>query len=235
MENGGRMKRQDGKRRMENVNFKPQSIESISIFSASKKTKNYPPNPQTDKKFTSPSNLLTFPTMNTLKKPETNESASYFKRYIDQVDGGDFLKTLEEALPKTVAFLNSLDAEKWNYRYADRKWSVKEVLLHVIDTERIMAYRALRIARNDKTPLTGFEQDDYIPFVDAENRSPTSLIEEYKAVRKASIEMFRYFNDEMLNRIGTASGNPFSVRALGFIIAGHEAHHLKIVKERYLD
>jgi DinB superfamily len=173
--------------------------------------------------------------MTTLKRPEAKESNSYFKKYVDQVDGDDFLNVLEETLPKTVAFLRSIPTTKWDFRYADGKWSVKEVLLHIIDTERIMAYRALRIARNDKTPLSGFEQDDYIPFVDAENRSPESLLEEYKAVRKASIELFRYFNNEMLNRIGTASGNAFSVRALGFVIAGHEAHHLKILKEKYID
>ena len=171
----------------------------------------------------------------TLKRPEAKESSNYYILYVDQVDGNDFLKVLEEAMPKTVDFLNSLDAAKWDYRYADGKWSIKEVLLHMFDTERIMAYRALRIARNDKAPLQGFEQDEYIPFVDAENRSPESIIEEYKAVRKATIEMFRYFNDDMLNRVGTASGNPFTSRALGFVIAGHEAHHLKIVKERYLD
>ncbi len=170
----------------------------------------------------------------TLKRPETKESNDYYKTYINQVDGDNFLNVLEESLPQTIAFLNSLDAEKWNYRYADGKWSIKEVMLHVIDTERIMAYRALRFARNDKTPLAGFDQDEYIPYVDAENRSAASIIEEYEAVRKASIQMFSYFNDEMLSSVGTASGNPFTTRALGFVIAGHEAHHLRIVRERYL-
>ena len=170
----------------------------------------------------------------TLKRPEPKESNSYYAKYVEQVDGNNFMSALEMILPKTVVFLNSLDAAKWNYRYADGKWSIKEVMLHILDTERIMAYRALRIARNDKTPIPGFEQDDYIPFTDAENRSPASIIEEYKAVRKATIEMFRHFNDDMLSRVGTASGNPFTPRALGYIIAGHELHHLRIVKERYL-
>ncbi len=171
----------------------------------------------------------------TLKRPETRESHDFYKTYINQVNGDNFLKVLEESLPKTIAFLNSLNPEKWNYRYADGKWSVKEVMLHVIDTERIMAYRALRIARNDKTPLAGFDQDDYIPYVEAESRSPESIIEEFKSVRNATIEMYKYFSDEMLSSVGTASGNPFTARALGFVIAGHEAHHLKIVRERYLD
>jgi len=171
----------------------------------------------------------------TLKRPETKESNDYYKIYINQVDGDNFLNVLEESLPQTIAFLHSLNPENWNYRYADNKWSIKEVMLHVIDTERIMAYRALRIARNDKTPLAGFDQDEYIPYVNAENRSPTSIIEEYKSVRNATIEMYKYFSDEMLSAAGTASGNPFTPRALGFVIAGHEKHHLRIVRERYLD
>ena len=170
----------------------------------------------------------------TLKRPEPQESNNYYKKYVEQVDGNNFVLALEMLMPKTIAFLNSLAAAKWNYRYAAGKWSIKEVMMHILDTERIMAYRALRIARNDKTPMPGFEQDDYIPFTDAENRSPKSIIEEYTAVRKASIAMFKNFNDEMLSRVGTASGNPFTPRALGYIIAGHELHHLQIVRERYL-
>lgn len=170
----------------------------------------------------------------TLKRPEPKESNDYYKKYIEQVDGDNYLSALKMLLPKTVAFLNSLDDAKWNYRYAAGKWSIKEVMMHILDTERIMACRALRIARNDKTPMPGFEQDDYIPFTDAENRSPTSIIEEYKAVRAATIAMFQYFNDDMLSRVGTASGNPFTPRALGYIIAGHELHHLQIVRQRYL-
>ena len=170
----------------------------------------------------------------TLKRPEPKESNTYYTKYVNQVDGNDFLLALKMLMPKTVAFLNSLDASKWDYRYAEGKWSIKEVMLHIIDTERIMACRALRIASNDKTPMPGFEQDDYIPFTNASSRSPKSIIEEYTAVRKASIQLFEYFNDDMLNRVGTASGNSFTPRALGYIIAGHELHHLQIVKARYM-
>jgi hypothetical protein len=170
----------------------------------------------------------------TLKRPESKESNTYYHKYIGLVGSEDFLKEMENAIPKTVAFLDALDAAQWDYRYAEGKWSVKEVMLHIIDTERVMAYRALRMARNDKTALPGFDENEYVPFADAENRSPKSIIEEYKAVRKSSIEMFKHFNDEMLGRVGTASGNPFTPRALGFVIAGHEIHHLNIVKERYL-
>jgi hypothetical protein len=108
------------------------------------------------------------------------------------------------------------------------------VILHIIDTERIFAYRALRFSRNDQTPLAGFEQDEYIPFLDIQHRSPHSLIEEYKDNRKATITMFKYFSDEMMLRQGYAAGNPLTPLAIGFIIAGHEIHHLEIVKERYL-
>ncbi len=170
----------------------------------------------------------------TLKRPQPVESNTYYAKYVDQVEGNNFVLALEMLMPKTVAFLNSLDTAKWNYRYAAGKWSIKEVMIHILDTERVMAYRALRIARNDRTPMPGFEQDDYIPFTDAENRSPKSIIEEYTAVRKASIAMFKNFNDDMLSRVGTANGNPFTPRALGYIIAGHELHHMQIVRERYL-
>ena len=171
----------------------------------------------------------------TLKKPEAKETSDYYKLYINKVAGDDYLKAMEETMHDTLALLTSLEDAKWDYRYAEGKWSIKEVLLHLIDTERIMTYRALRMARNDKTPLPGFEQDDYIPFVDADQRSPQSILDEYQAVRKATIEMFRYFNDDMLSRLGTASGNPFTPRALGFVIAGHDIHHMSIIRERYLD
>ncbi len=170
----------------------------------------------------------------TSKRPGEKESNEYFRKYIQLVPNDNFLEMLENSTIQTTAFLKTLDDAQWNYRYADGKWSVKEVWLHVIDTERVMAYRALRFARNDKTPLPGFEQDDYTPFTDAENRSPESILREFNAVRNATLELFRNFNNEMLDRLGTANGSPFTPRALGFVIAGHEIHHLNIIKERYL-
>lgn len=170
-----------------------------------------------------------------LKRPAAHESNDYFKLYINQVDGNDFLQTLKSSEASTVAFLQNLESAKWDDRYAEGKWSIKEVLIHMLDTERIFGYRALRISRNDQTPLAGFEQDDYVPFYDVENRSINSIIEEFRSVRQATIEMFKHFNGEMLERMGTASGHPISVRALGFMIAGHEIHHLRIIRERYLE
>ncbi len=170
----------------------------------------------------------------TNRRPEDHESHDYFKLYINQVSGDDFLQTLKEAHHNSMEFYKKLPVEKWDYRYDEGKWSIKEVLIHILDTERIFAYRALRISRNDKTPLQGFEQDDYVPFYNVENRSITSLIDEYDALRRSTIAMFQNFDDAMLERMGTASEHPVSVRALGYMIAGHEIHHLRILRERYL-
>ncbi len=170
----------------------------------------------------------------TNRRPEDHESHDYFKLYINQVSGDDFLQTLKEVHHNSIEFYKKIPVEKWDYRYDEGKWSIKEVLIHILDTERIFAYRALRIARNDKTPLQGFEQDDYVPFYNVENRSITSLLDEFDALRRSTIAMFQNFDDAMLERMGTASEHPVSVRALAYMIAGHEIHHLRILRERYL-
>lgn len=168
------------------------------------------------------------------RRPEAHESAPFYHHYISLVPGTNVLQVLDASQAETLQILSQLPAEKWNYRYSEGKWSIKELMLHIIDTERIFAYRALRIARNDQTALSGFDQDDYVPHSDAANRSPESIIAEYKAVRQASIQLFQNFTTDMYNRIGTASNNPVSVLALAFMLAGHEIHHLNILKERYL-
>jgi len=157
------------------------------------------------------------------RRPIEGEYSSYYQGYIDQTSGNDFLEVLKNALPQTVSLLESLPAEKWDYKYAPEKWTIKELMLHIIDTERVFAYRALRVARNDKTPLPGFEQDDYVPHSDADNRSPESILEEYKAIRNSTIQLFQHFTNDQMDRRGTASGYPISTLALGFITAGHEA------------
>lgn len=170
----------------------------------------------------------------THRRPTDQESHDYFKLYINQVTADNFLKVLEDALESTIQFLENIPAEKWDYRYAEGKWSLKEAFIHVLDTERVFAYRAMRVARNDMTPMPGFNQDDYVPFYNADERSPYSIIEEYRAVRSATVAQFSNYTDEMLDRIGTASEHAISTRALGFMIAGHEIHHLRITRERYL-
>ena len=169
-----------------------------------------------------------------MRRPTPNEASDFYFRYINQVKGDDFMQALKESAENTPTFLSTLTPSQWEHRYAPNKWSIKEMMVHVTDSERIFAYRALRIARGDKTPLPGFEQNDYVPLSKASDRSPESIMSEYRAVRNATIEMFKNFDKDMLSQIGTASNTPVSVLALGFIIAGHEQHHLNILQERYL-
>jgi len=164
----------------------------------------------------------------------TNEYNPYYKSYIALTTSNDILEGLKLNLKTAVDFYKSIPLEKHDYAYAEGKWTIKDVLLHCIDCERIFAYRALRISRQDKTPLSGFEQDDYVPNANATARTMDSLLNEYVAVRQATIALFEFFTAEQLMAIGTASGSEISVRAIGYIFSGHENHHMNVVKERYL-
>ena len=146
----------------------------------------------------------------------------------------ELIEELKRGKSAFLSLFEEIPEEKLNYAYAEGKWSLAEVLIHMIDTERIFQYRALCIARNDKTLLPGFDQDAYVPYSNAANRSINSLIAEYTAVRDSTISLFNSFDDEAIKRVGTASGSKMSVRALGFIISGHQAHHVQILRERYL-
>lgn len=172
--------------------------------------------------------------MPTITRPTEIEHPLYFKHYIDQVAEVNAFAALEKAAGETVEFFESIPEERWDHRYAVGKWTLKESIIHLLDTERIFTYRALRIARNDGTPLPGFEQDDYVAYYNADKRSPASIIQEYKAVRTATLELFRNLTDEDLLRTGTAGNMPISVRALAYMIAGHERHHIVLTKEKYL-
>ncbi len=163
-----------------------------------------------------------------------NEYNSYYKSYIDNASDNNIIEGLKQNLDAVVSFYSNIPQEKHDYVYAEGKWTVKDVLLHVIDTERIFVYRAMRIARQDKTPLVGFEQDDYVISGNTKARNLESLIEEYKAVRQATIALYSSFDSKALEQIGKASGFPISVRALGYIITGHENHHNQVIKECYL-
>lgn len=165
--------------------------------------------------------------------PQAHESLEYSRTYIRKVEGYDFVEILTRSLIKNVTKLKTLSDAQWNHKYGDTKWTVKEVLIHIMDTERIFAYRALRVSRNDATPLASFEQNDYVPFYEVDNRRPDSLIEEYELLRRSTIAMFKNMSTEMLDRMGTASGGPISVLALGFMIAGHEIHHWEILEDKY--
>ena len=128
----------------------------------------------------------------------------------------------------------SISFFKHEFRYAEGKWTIKDIILHLIDAERIFAYRALRIARNDNTALPGFEENDYVVAANANNREYESLLAEYETVRNATISLFETFSSEDLLRLGTASNNSVSVRAIGYIMLGHELHHKNVILERYL-
>ncbi|MBC7796559.1 MAG: DinB family protein [Pyrinomonadaceae bacterium] len=170
-----------------------------------------------------------------IEKPQTGEYSPYAITYIDLVnDNGILLNHLADNLKTTVDLITSLPEEKLLHRYADGKWTIKEMLVHVIDAERIFAYRALRFARNDKTDLPGFEQDDYVAESKANAREISDILTEYIAVRTATITLFRGLDANVLTNIGESNGNQTSVRALAYMIAGHELHHLKIINERYI-
>jgi hypothetical protein len=169
----------------------------------------------------------------TIARPEPGEYAPYYDRYISLIPGTDILGTLETQRRQMMLLLSGRDERDGDFRYAPDKWSAKEVLGHVCDTERIFAYRALRIARGDQTPMAGFEQDDYVsngPFA----RAPLAeIIEDYIAVRRATLTLLRNLEEAAWVRRGVANKNEVSARALAYIIAGHEVHHRRILEEKY--
>lgn len=169
----------------------------------------------------------------TTDRPKPGEYNPYYDRYISLIPGGDIFSTLEKQLPKTLALLSSRSEADSNFRYAPGKWTLKEVLGHMNDTERIMAYRALRIARGDRTPLPGFEQDDFVRDGPFSELTLASLIEEFKSIRAATLTLLRSFRPQDWTRRGVASDHDITVRALAYIIAGHELHHRSILEERY--
>lgn len=166
-------------------------------------------------------------------RPQAGEYSPYYERYISLVKGDDILNALDQQRRETMTLLCSVSEEDGNFRYAPGKWSAKEVLGHVCDTERVFAYRAMRISRADATPLEGFEQDDYVrsgPFAGA---TMADLIEDFIAIRRATLSLLRYLDQDAWTRRGVANKNEVTVRALAYITAGHELHHRTILKEKY--
>ncbi len=162
------------------------------------------------------------------------EIAPYYFIYINKIEDTPLLELLEKQRLAMIDFYTNIPNHKLEYRYAENKWTIKEILLHIIDTERIFNYRALRIARNDKMDLLGYDENAYVPVSNANKRTIESLIQEYSILRKSTIELFKNFDDEMLMKIGTANQNKLSVRGVGFVALGHEFHHKQIIEERYL-
>jgi len=171
--------------------------------------------------------------MPTIDRPDPSEYGAYYRKYVDLVPDGDILETLSEEKESWLALVGLKDEETLA-RYAPGKWNIREIVGHLTDTERIFAYRALRVGRGDKTPLPGYEQDDYVKAGRFSDRSLALLLAEYHLVRKATVALFESFPEEAITRTATANDNPISVRAIAWIIAGHERHHMEIVREKYL-
>jgi len=169
-----------------------------------------------------------------MHKPRSNEYPSYYNRYINLIKSEDILEVLENQNQNMHELLSRIGEEAAGYRYAPDKWSVKEVIGHIIDVERIFVYRALRFARNDKTPLPEFEESDYVKHANFDSRALIDLADEFRIVRESTLSMFYSFENEIYNREGTASGFKFTVRAIPFIIAGHETHHRQVIREKYM-
>lgn len=169
-----------------------------------------------------------------MTRPDRSEHEAYYGRYIDLVPDGDVLDHLENQGTVMAGLLSSLPETSGDYRYAPGKWSLKEVLGHVMDAERVFAFRGLVFSRNDAALFPGMEQDDYARAANYSDRSLASILEEYRVLRGSTLHLFRSFSDDMLLRTGTASGCRFTVRSIMYIVAGHELHHMRSIREKYL-
>ena len=167
-------------------------------------------------------------------RPQGDEYAPYYATYVSKVSDGDILQTLESQVAEYRRTLGNLSEDKSLYRYSPGKWTVKEVVGHVIDSERVFAYRALRFARADETALPGFDENHFVANASFNSLSLASLLDEFEAVRRGNVALFRTFTPEIAARKGTANSLSISVRAIVWITAGHAAHHMGILREKYL-
>lgn len=167
-------------------------------------------------------------------RPEANEHDPYYSRYIDLVPDGEIVTTLETQIGDTIALVNTVSEERAGESYQPGKWTIKEVIGHLSDTERIMSYRALRIARGDQRPIEGFDQDPYVQNGHFDRLTLPTLMDELQTVRQASLALLRPLDSTAWTRRGTANNAEITVRALAYIMAGHELHHRRILKDRYL-
>ncbi len=170
-----------------------------------------------------------------LHRPDSSEYDPYYGLYIGKVPEGDVITLMEAELEALIALLGGLPAERETYRYEPGKWSIREIVGHLIDSERLFAYRALSFARGDAGPLPGMDQEDWARASNAHDRPLSDLLGEFSHVRRGNAAMFGGFDDEVGLRSGIASGCSFTVRALAYIIVGHEIHHRGVLEERYLD
>jgi len=171
---------------------------------------------------------------NTWKKPATASLNDYQKAVIGLVSEGNLPKKMETSEAKLLKLVKGLSSKKLAYRYAKGKWTIPEVMMHLIDTERVLTYRILAISRGDTTPLPGFDQDVYIKGIDVQKMDFKKILKEYKAVRKATIHQLKHLTQEMYLKKGTANNTETTVQKIAYFMAGHEVHHMNIIKEKYL-
>lgn len=169
-----------------------------------------------------------------MPRPNLSRIPEWFHNYVNQVPENDLMEAMINQTPLFINFFESIPVAKRDYRYAEGKWTIKEMLQHIIDAERVFAYRGLCIARKDTTPLPGFDENNYANNAKANTRDWDEMMEEFKAVRRSSEILFGSFDEEQLETNGTANNNPIYVLAIGFVLVGHVNHHLRILKERYL-
>ena len=167
-------------------------------------------------------------------RPDASEHIPYYSKYISLVPNGNIVTILEEQRQSTPELLRLITEAQSLNRYAPDKWSIKEVIGHLSDNERIFTYRALRLARNDRTALPGYESDDYIEYGEFDKRTWQELITEFQTVRAATVSLYQSLDEVAWTRTGVANNDPISVRAIAYVIAGHELHHLKLIKDFYL-
>jgi len=167
--------------------------------------------------------------------PQANETSGFPWTYINLVSGDDIVSILENQTNKMRSFYQSIPNEKWTYSYAPGKWTLIGTLRHIIDAERVFAYRVLRFLRNDSTPLPGFDQDEYMEQIDEAGLDIKALLDEWEAVRASTIALLKSIPAEGWDRVGEASGTKHTVRAVAYTLTGHELHHERLTKERYLD
>jgi hypothetical protein len=169
-----------------------------------------------------------------ITKPDASEYPPYYSPYIKLAEDNDLVTSLKNSEKELGELINSIPEEKADYRYDQGKWSIKEVMVHLNDAERVFAYRALRFSRNDKTELAGFDENTWVPESNAGHRTLKDILKEHTHVRQSSLSLFENITEDMALRKGLANGKEISVRALGFIIAGHALHHVNTIRDRYL-
>jgi len=169
-----------------------------------------------------------------MSRPALSRVPSFYHNYIDLVDGDDLNALFRRHVSEMQGFFEAIPDGKWDYRYAEGKWNIRELVQHIVDAERIFGYRALRFARKDQTPLAGFDENTFAAASNAGVRTKSDLMEELNAVTTATALLFKSFNGGMLDCEGVANGKSISVRAIGFVVIGHAAHHRNVISERYL-